>query len=135
MALPEFKLQEPLMANRWIIETYPTTIEPFLFRKYKMYNESDEIIFETQFMETVEKSYNPQDLLNITTVTLKYLSPVGDTVGGFTMKINGLNFEKKHSYSDDDLLITKLRFVVRGIYPIFKSETEPKTHDNGNHKE
>jgi hypothetical protein len=36
----------------------------------------------------------------------------------------GLNFDKKHSYSDDDLLITKMRFVIEQIQPIFKQSEE-----------
>lgn len=122
--IPEFKMYEPLKANRWIIETYPTVINPYLFRKYRMFNEGDKILFKTQFLETVEESFNPTDLLEITDITLKYLNPVGDVVGGFKMVVGGLNFDKKHSYSDDDLLITKMRFVIEQIQPIFKQSEE-----------
>ena len=38
----------------------------------------------------------------------------------------GLNFDKKHSYSNDDLLITKMRFVIEHINPLFF-----KTEENG----
>lgn len=119
----EFKLTEPLKSNRWIIETYPLVIEPYNFRKYKLFNEGETIILKVKFMETVDCVYNPKDLMCITDITIKYLDPVGDTVGGLKMLIGGVNFEKKHSYKKDDLLITKMRFVIDEISPIYiKSE-------------
>lgn len=126
MAIPEYKIIEPLKSNRWLIETSPKQINSYLFRKYKMFNEGEKIIFETEFYETVQECYNPQDLIQITDISLKYLSPVGDVVSGFDMIVNGVNFEKKHSYKDDNLLITKLRFVLKQINPIFISK---KTED------
>lgn len=122
--IPEFRTYVPLMANRWIIETSPTEITPYLFRKYRMFNEADKIIFKTEFLETVEETYNPLDLLEITDITLKYLDPVGETVGGFKIVVGGLNFDKKHSYSNDDLLITKMRFVIEKIHPLYNKPEE-----------
>ena len=121
--LIDFKIYEPLKENRWIIETYPTQINPCLFRKYRMFNEGEKIIFKTEFVETIEETYNPKELLEITDIDLKYLSPVGDVVGGYKLVVGGLNFDKKHSYSNDDLLITKMRFVIEHINPLlFKTE-------------
>ena len=124
--LNDFKIYEPLKENRWIIETYPTQINPCLFRKYRMFNEGEKIIFKTEFVETIEETYNPKELLEITDIDLKYLSPVGDVVGGYKLVVGGLNFDKKHSYSNDDLLITKMRFVIEHINPLFF-----KTEENG----
>jgi len=56
--IPEFKNYEPLRSNRWLIETHPTNINPYFFRKYKMFNEDDDIIFKTEFFEIVQESYN-----------------------------------------------------------------------------
>jgi hypothetical protein len=120
----EFRAYEPLRANRWIIETSPTEITPYLFRKYRMFNEGDKIVFKTEFLETVDISYNPLDLMEITDITLKYLDPVGEVVGGFKMIVGGLNFDKKHSYSDDEFLITKMRFVIEQIQPLYKKSEE-----------
>lgn len=124
--LNDFKIYEPLKENRWIIETYPTQINPCLFRKYRMFNEGEKIIFKTEFVETIEETYNPKELLEITDIDLKYLSCVGDVVGGYKLVVGGLNFDKKHSYSNDDLLITKMRFVIEHINPLFF-----KTEENG----
>lgn len=103
---------EPLKSNRWIIKLNGMDIPPYLFRKYKIYNEGDEIIFKTEFFETIEWSYNIKDIFNIDEVTIEYLSPVGDVINGVKFKTKGINFERKHSYSDDDLMITKLRLII-----------------------
>ena len=120
--IPEFKHYEPLKTNRWLVETYPTKITPYLFRKCKIFNEGKEIIFITDFIEIVNESYNPLDLMNITDITLSYLDPTGEVVGGFKMLVGGLNFEKKHSYSNDKLLTTKMRFVITDIVPLLKEK-------------
>ena len=119
-----FEPIEPLKSNRWIIKTKPLVITDFLFREYKMYNEGEDIILETSFLETILETYNPIDLMNITDLTIEYLSPVGDVVGGFEMTIKGVNFEKYHSYSDDNILITNLRFVIGKIQPLFITKEE-----------
>lgn len=103
---------EPLKSNRWLIKLQGMDISSYLFRKYKMFNEGEDIIFTTEFMETVAHSYNPKDIFNIDKVTIEYLSPVGDVVNGLSFIPKGINFKRKHSYSDDKLMITKLRFVI-----------------------
>ena len=120
--IPEFKNYEPLRSNRWLIETYPTKITPYLFRKYSMFIEGEVIIFKSEFFEIIQESYSPMDLMNITDITLNYLDPIGEVVGGFKMLVGGLNFEKNHSYSNDDVLTTKLRFVIKEIEPILKNK-------------
>lgn len=110
-----FEAVEPLMANRWMIETTPIRINPYLFRKYRMFNEGEEIVFKTEFMETIKDAYTPNELMNITDIKLKYLDPTGESVFELDMNVNGLNFDKKHSYSDNDLLITKMRFIIGRI--------------------
>lgn len=122
--MEKFELIEPLKANRWIIETYPTKIQPYNFSKYKLFNEGELIILETTIMETVINLYNPVDLMNLTDITIKYLDPVGDVVNGLKMIIKGVNFEKNHSYRNDGLLLTKLRFIIDAnkLTLLFKTE-------------
>jgi hypothetical protein len=110
--LKQFVPVEPLMENRWIIKTHPININPYLFRKYKMYNEGETIILKTEFFETVMDTYNPKELLEITDITLEYLDPTGVVVGGLKMIVKGINFERKHSYSENDLMMTKLRVII-----------------------
>lgn len=108
----KFPLLEPLKCNRWLIRFEGLDIEPYLFRKYKMYNEGDEIIFLTEYLETVQNTYNPKDLLNIVAVTIEYLDPTGVAVQKLKFDVKGLNFKIKQSYKKDKFQITKLRFVV-----------------------
>jgi len=89
-----------------------------------MFNEGENIILETSFFETILGTYNPLDLMNITDLKIEYLNPVGEVVGGFDMTVKGVNFEKHHSYSDDSLLITNLRFVIDRINPLFVNKEE-----------
>jgi len=110
--LKQFIGVEPLMENRWIIKTHPININPYLFRKYKMYNEGEIIVFKTEFFETVMDTYNPKELLEITDITLEYLDPTGVVFGVLKMIVKGINFERKHSYSENDLMITKLRVII-----------------------
>lgn len=119
------KFVEPLKSNRWVIKTNPIEINYFLFREYKMYNEGENIILETSFFETVNELYSPIDIMNITDITLEYLDPIGEVVNGFSMTIKGVNFEKSHSYSDDGLLITNMRFILGSIKKIYKNIEEP----------
>ena len=122
----KFEAVEPLKSNRWLIKLQGMDIHPYLFRKYKMFNEGEDIILTTEFMETVVNSYNPKDIFNIDKVTIEYLSPVGDVVNGLSFIPKGINFERKHSYSDDNLMITKLRFIinVNTLTLLFKTEED-----------
>jgi hypothetical protein len=108
----EFLMWEPLKCNRWIIRFEGMDIESFLFRKYEMYNEGEEIIFLTEFNETVLNTYNPKDLLNIVGVTIEYLDPTGVVIQKLKFDVKGLNFKIRQSYKKDKFQITKLRFVV-----------------------
>jgi hypothetical protein len=110
--MEEFKIVEPLKANRWLIKTEGVDIQQYLFRKYKIYNEGSEIIFKTEFYETVTDSVNPKDLLNLTSITIEYLDPTGVVINSLNFDVKGVNFKQKQSYSKDDLMITKLRVVV-----------------------
>lgn len=126
--ISDFRPIEPLKSNRWVIKFKGMDIDPYLFRKYKMYNEGEDIIFTTEFMETVEHCYNPKDIFNVELVTIEYLDPTGVTVNGLSFSPRGINFKRKHSYSDDDFMITKLRFVVdtKTLIPIFKNSEDAK---------
>ena len=130
-----FEPIEPLRSNRWVIRTSPTVITDFLFREYKMYNEGEEIILEASFFESIIETYNPKDLMNITDLKIEYFNPVGDVVGGFDITVKGVNFEKHHSYTNDDLLITNLRFVIRDIKPLFINYKEKVNVSHGEPKE
>ena len=111
----KFEPMEPLKSNRWILRTHPLNINYHLFNEYKLYHDGKQIVLKTWFMESVDKSYNPQDLLEITDVTIEYLNPAGKTVSGLKMIIDSVNFVKKDSYKKDKIMKTKLKFVVSQI--------------------
>lgn len=104
---------EPLMSNRFIIKfNEEVSIPEYLFRSFKFYNEGDTLIFKTQMYQTVLYSFNPADLFKMTSVTINYLSPVGDVVNGLTFNLKGSNLLYKNDYTNDGLSIIKFQFVV-----------------------
>lgn len=120
----DFRMYEPLKTNRWLIELEGMDIKPYLFRKYKIYNEGEDIIFTTEFVETTEDVVNPKEFFNIVGVKIQYLDPTGAVINGLKFDIKGMNFEQKVSYAKDKFKITKLRFIVKSetIHPLYVIE-------------
>lgn len=108
----KFQTVEPLKENRYIINIIGTNIPEYLFREYRIYNEGDNLIFTTKFYETVEFSFNPKEFFNITGVKIDYLDPVGEVVNSLIFNVKGSNFERTQSYSNDDLQMNELRFII-----------------------
>jgi hypothetical protein len=109
----EFKSIEPLLSNRFIINFNDEVKVPeYLFRKFHIENVGEDLVFTTEIYQTVQYTFNPSDLVNITEIILKFLGPVGDLVGGLHMLVKGSNMEMVGDYSEDGLLIVKFRFVV-----------------------
>jgi hypothetical protein len=101
------------MANRYIIRFNKEVMVPeYVFRKFKIMNSGDELIFTTEIYETVDYSFNPSDLFKITDVEVDYLNPVGDVVNGLRFKVIGVNMKQKRSYTKDGLMITKFRLII-----------------------
>ena len=109
----EFKSIEPLLSNRFIINFNDEVKVPeYLFREFHIENVGEDLVFTTEIYQTVQYTFNPSDLVNITEIILKFLGPVGDLVGGLHMLVKGSNMEMVGDYSEDGLLIVKFRFVV-----------------------
>jgi hypothetical protein len=109
----EFKSIEPLLSNRFIINFNDEVKVPeYLFRKFHIENVGEDLVFTTEIYQTVQYTFNPSDLVNITEIILKFLGPVGDLVGGLHMLVKGSNLEMCGDYSSDELLVVKFRFVV-----------------------
>jgi hypothetical protein len=104
---------EPAKTNRFVIKLKGADIPPYLFRKYKLYNEGDEIIFVTEFMETVNYTFNPVDFFKITDVEIEYLDPTGVKHNSIIFSVQGSNFKKIGDYSDDNMTTIKIRFVAK----------------------
>jgi hypothetical protein len=112
METTQFEQFEPLKTNRWLIEFDGMNIKPYLFRKYKIYNEGENMIFTTEFLETVLDTINPKEFFNIVGVKIQYLDSTGAVVNGLQFDIKGMNFEQKMSYGKDKFKTTKLKFII-----------------------
>ena len=108
----QFSQIEPLKNNRFLITFDGVTVPQYFFRNYELFNEGEEMIFTTEFLEAVIYTFNPRDFFKINVVKLEYLDPVGQVVGGLTFAVKGSNFSKKGDYGDDSIQTTQLRFVV-----------------------
>lgn len=107
-----FKMVEPAKSNRFIIKLIGVDIPEYLFRKYKIHNEGEELIFTTEFYETVNYTFNPGEFFNVTGVEINYLDPVGEVHNSLIFSVKGSNFKKVGEYSSDNITTTKLRFVI-----------------------
>jgi hypothetical protein len=103
---------EPLKNNRFVIETTGANIPEYLFRNYHLYNDSDNMILETSFMETVDFTFNPKEFFNITDIIIKYLDPVGNIVNELIFEVKASHFEKNGDYGDDGLQLNNMKFIV-----------------------
>jgi hypothetical protein len=111
--LSKFQFVEPLKENRFLINIIGTTIPNLLFRKFEIHNEGNELIFTTSFYETVQFSFNPTEFFNITGVVIDYLDPTGTVVNSLIFDVKGSNYGRKQSYSNDELQINELKFIVK----------------------
>lgn len=107
-----FKMIEPLKKNRFIISFKGVDIPQYLFRKYEIYNEGEELFFETSIWETVNYVFNPNDLFNIVGVKIEYLDPIGETVNGIDFDIKGSNFNTNMSYEKDEISEINFKFTI-----------------------
>jgi len=103
---------EPKASNRFIIKPIGVEIDPYLFRKYKLYNEGENIIFTTEFFETVNFTFNPKDFFNITGFMIHQLDPIGVVLNTLSFNVKGSNFLTKNSYKSNKFLTHKMRFIV-----------------------
>jgi len=108
-----FPAIEPLKENRFIINFIGTNIPSYLFREYKIFNNGDNLIFTTKFFETVNFSFNPIEFFNITGVVIDYLDPIGQVINSLSFTVTGSNFKRKQSYSNDELQLNKLKFIIK----------------------
>lgn len=103
---------EPLRVNRWVINFVGYDIVDFLFRKYKIFNDADKLMFSTEILETVSHQINPKKLFNIEQVKIEFLDPIGSVVNGFTFNVKSMLFEQIGDYASDDLLTYKILIEI-----------------------
>jgi hypothetical protein len=100
------------MDNRFVIKFQGVEIPEYLFRKYEIYNEGEDLIFTTEFIEPLHFTFNPKELFNISKIEIKHLAPTGIEVSNITFDVVGSNFEQKGDYSEGNLLTNSFRFII-----------------------
>ena len=105
-------LIEPLRENRFLINLIGSEVPQYLFKKYKIFNIGDDLIFTTEFYETVDFCFNPKEFFNITEIKIDYINPIGDVINSLMFNVVGSNFKINQSYKNDNLQTNKLRFVI-----------------------
>jgi hypothetical protein len=110
--LENFKMVEPLKKNRFLITFDKIEIPQFCFRQFKMYNEGEELVLETSIWQTINYTFNPKDIFQISGVKIEFLDPIGSVVNGYTFEVKGSNFETDFAYSDDNISTIHFKFTI-----------------------
>lgn len=123
---------EPKKSNRFIINVVGTDIPHHLFTGYKMYNEENTIIVETQFYETVDWTFNPREYFDIEDLLIQHLDAMGNVLVTLDFKVDKIYYEQSGSYYDDEFLINKLKFVTSNCDVIHVTNTLTETAEELN---
>jgi hypothetical protein len=103
---------EPLRSNRWTITFKNCEISEYLFKRYKIFNDGNKLMFSTEIYETVMFQINPKNLFNIESISINFLDPTGGIVNGLNFTPKGILFEQVGDYGSDDILTYKLLIEI-----------------------
>lgn len=103
---------EPKMSFRFSIKFEGLDIPDYLFRRYKMYNDGEILIFEASLYETVDYTLSPVDFFKIFNVTVSFLDATGAVVSSWNFNIEGLSFDNSGDYGKEDLMTHNFKFEV-----------------------
>ena len=103
---------EPLKANRYTIETEGVYIPEYLFRRFSLENIDEDFVLSTEIYNTADYMFNPEDVLKINKVYIKTLDAIGVVISTLEMEVSEPNVEIGGDYSDDNLMLTKFRFII-----------------------
>lgn len=103
---------EPKMKFRFKIHFKGLDIPEFLFRKYKMYNEADKLIFETSIYETIDFSLNPIDFFKILEMELIFVDATGKDTSSWEFAAEGISFETEGDYGKSDIMFHSFKFEI-----------------------
>lgn len=84
-------------------------------QNYELSNVGDDVILEFNYIESKGQPMNPFDLFDIENFELNYYNYEGVIVVSYLGIIKGLNFNRKGSKSDSDLLTTNVRIVIESL--------------------
>ena len=126
----DFKVHEPLRANRWILNV--GKIPAYLFRSVNLesFVEKDSKNPKTytkltfSIYNTVGYTLNPDDVITLKKIKLDFLDPVGSIVNGYDMKVEFDRMSLKCDYADGSLLTHEFVFYVKDLNQLYSNEGE-----------
>lgn len=104
---------EPLLSNRFLFKTFGTEIPVNNFRRYKLYNNGEDLILDVDIFETVNFVFDPNEVFNLTDIDIEYVDPAGLPISTMKFEVTGINFEKYGDYAESDLSFVKLIMKVK----------------------
>lgn len=124
--LLEWKIQEPLRTNRWLLNigvvpkwlVRSVNLETFVEKK-KTYTK---LIFS--LYNTVHYTVVPDDVIQLKKIKLEFLDPTGVTINGYDMNVEFEKMSLKCDYSDDGLLTHEFVFYVKNLNQINTNDGE-----------
>lgn len=122
----EFKLQEPLRTNRWLLKVgkvpawlvRSTNLETFV-EKGKTYTK-----LNFSLLNTVDYTIVPDDVIQLRKIKLEFLDPVGHVINGYDMNVDFEKMSLKCDYSDDGLLTHEFVFYVKNLNQLYTNVGE-----------
>lgn len=128
MGIKKWEYFEPLKTNRWVIKLEGCDIKEYLFRRYRIFNDGNKLMFSTEIYETVIHQMNPKNLFNIEQVKIEFLDPTGSVVNGLVFNPKTIQFEQSGEYDSDDILNYKILMEIdqNTLHPIYIIEKEGK---------
>lgn len=103
---------EKLKSNNFVINVVGTDIPHELFQSYRMYNEGKTIIVETEFHETEDYIFNPQEFFDIQDLLIQNLDENREVISTYDFSIDKIFYEKSCSLNDEGFAVNKLKFIT-----------------------
>lgn len=121
-----FEPFEPLKNNRFVINVVGTDIPGYLFTSYRIHNQDKTMVVETEFYETVDWAFNPQEFFDIKDLIIQNINAVGDVVSTLDFSVKEIFYEKNCSYHDDGFVINRLKFITDNCELIMNKKESDK---------
>jgi hypothetical protein len=110
--MENFDSVQPIRSNKFIMNVVGTDIPSHLFKNYRMYNHGKTMIIETEFYETQEWVFNPQEFFDIEDLLIQYLNDEDEVIFTLDFSVVEIFYEKTGSYHDNDYVTNKLKFIT-----------------------
>lgn len=128
--MESFDSVQPIKSNKFIMNVVGTDIPSHLFRNYKIYNHGKTMIIETEFYETQEWVFNPQEFFDIEDLLIQYLNDEDEVIFTLDFSVVEIFYEKSGAYHDNDYVINKLKFITDNCEVIMANEEKQKPKDS-----